>query len=254
MSLSTPETIKAMWDQRAQSTPLSEKVTHRDTFQRQLEVEELARHLRPGDVVLDVGCGNGWATAQLARHCRRITGMDYSAAMVERARAEQAGVANADWQVGDVLALQTEAAFDVVVTVRCLINIVTRGGQWKALANLARALAPGGRLLLMEGIQDGREGLNRAREAVGLSTMPAVHHNLDFRLGETTAYLRTLFSSVEFRANGVYDVVTRLLYPLMVRPEEPSYESPYHEAAFALSRHLHGHEGLSRFGLFRCVK
>ena len=36
-------------------------------------------HLRAGDRVLDVGCGNGAHLVRAARHCRAIVGMDYDA-------------------------------------------------------------------------------------------------------------------------------------------------------------------------------
>lgn len=254
MPLSDLKTIKAMWGARALSTKQSDKVTHRDTYQRLLEVEELASYLRPDDVVLDVGCGNGWATFQLAPFCRQITGIDYSEEMIERARAEHGSLPNCSWDVRDALTLNEPAKYDAVITVRCLINIVDRALQWQAIANLAKALKPGGRLLMLEGIADGRQELNRIRSSVGLAPMPTVHHNLDFEVGATTQYLRTHFSSVEFRANGIYDLVTRVVYPLMVKPQEPVYDSPYHSAAYAIAQERTDCAGLSRFGLFLCVK
>src|SRR5207302_10771011 len=124
MSSIAHETIRRMWSERASSTLRSEKVTHPDTQQRKLEVAELSRHLLPSDVVLDMGCGNGWATIQLASGCRHITGVDYSDEMISRARTEYSHVKNCDWRRGDVLSLNESATYDAVVTVRCLINIV----------------------------------------------------------------------------------------------------------------------------------
>jgi SAM-dependent methyltransferase len=254
MTLSDAATIKKMWAERALSTPTSDKVTHRDTFQRRLEIAELSRHLRPNDLVLDIGCGNGWATAQLAALCRHVTGVDYSEEMIARARAEYGHVNNAEWRKCDVLALNESCAFDAVITVRCLINIVDRGKQWKAIGNIHQAIKAGGRLLMMEGIQDGRQELNRIRQAVGLAPMPTVHHNLDFVVNDTMTNLKTLFSSVNFISNGIYDLLTRVLYPLMITPNAPVYDSPYHDAAFAIAQSAGDCERLARFGLFVCVK
>ena len=66
--------------------------------------------------------------------------------------------------------------------------------------------------------------------------------------------LRGLFTSAEFHANGVYDLITRVLYPSMIAPEEPVYGSPFHEAALPIVAALPGLEHLSRFGLFKAVK
>src|SRR5438132_1532632 len=140
MSSNAHETIRTMWSERASSTLRSEKVTHPDTHQRELEVAELSRYLLPSYVVLDIGCGNGWATVQLASRCHHITGVDYSDEMISRARAEHSHVKNCDWKVDNVLSLKESARYDAVVTVRCLINIVQRDLQWRAITNLQRAL------------------------------------------------------------------------------------------------------------------
>ncbi len=246
--------IKKMWSERAASIASSAAVTHWDVHQRRLEVNELAKHLQPTDVVLDMGCGNGWATVQLAPYCKQITGADYSEAMIERARSEQQANPGIGWKVVDVLNFQEENAYDVITTVRCLINVVDTNLQQQAIRNLHRALKPGGRLLMMEGVADGRGELNRVREAVGLGTMPKVVHNLDFPRAQTLTFLRGLFTSAEFTANGVYDLITRVLYPLLIKPQEPAYGSPLHEAALPIIAEVAGLEELSRFGLFKAVK
>lgn len=43
---------------------------------------------QPGERILDIGCGTGHLTAQIAASGAKIIGMDYSAAMIEKARAE----------------------------------------------------------------------------------------------------------------------------------------------------------------------
>src|SRR5436189_27935 len=93
MATMAPQEVKAMWSQRAATIKSSKLVTHSDGFQRELEVEELVRQLKPTDVVLDMGAGNGWATARLAPHCAQITGCDYSDEMIRRASAEHVDVA-----------------------------------------------------------------------------------------------------------------------------------------------------------------
>jgi ubiquinone/menaquinone biosynthesis C-methylase UbiE len=251
--LNVPQ-IKEMWSRRAVEVDRSDQVTHWDVHQRQLEIRELARHLQPDDLVRDMGCGNGWSTVQLAAHCRQIIGVDYSEQMITRARADYGGSDSVAWLVGDALTFDATERYDAVITIRCLINIVDAELQRKAIANLHRSLKSGGRLLLMEGIADGRAELSRLREAVGLTALPQVVHNLDFPLAATVGYLRTLFRTVEVHRNGVYDLVTRVLYPLMIQPEAPAYGTPFHEAATAMTAAVGGLEQVARFGLFKCVK
>lgn len=78
----------------------------------------LLRHLRPGLELLDVGCGPGTITADLAQRVApgRVVGIDRSSDVVAEARrhAESAGVA-VEVQLGDIYALDfADASFDVV--------------------------------------------------------------------------------------------------------------------------------------------
>lgn len=67
-------------------------------------VDRLRQHLDPGLPVVDIGCGNGSFTRQLARHFPHAVGIDVSAHAVRRARAESAGLANVSFAVADMTA------------------------------------------------------------------------------------------------------------------------------------------------------
>lgn len=63
-----------------------------------------ALQLGPGDALLDVCCGNGVVTRELARHCRRALGIDFSAPLIEVARKFHTG-SNVGYQVMNALEL-----------------------------------------------------------------------------------------------------------------------------------------------------
>lgn len=99
--------------------------------------------------ILDAGCGPGVISFAL---CRRfpgatVTGVDLGAREVEACRsiAERAGVTHAVFETADVRALRWRDHFDLVVCVDILEHIEDDAG---ALSSLARALAPGGTLVL----------------------------------------------------------------------------------------------------------
>ena len=248
------EDIKSMWSERAQRVDCDSQVTHRDVYQRHLEIARISAQLRPENVVLDVGCGNGWATVRLAQACSRIVGMDYSEEMIERACQEHAHVTNAVWRVGNVLSLTDEEQYDAVTTMRCLINITDIREQQQAITNLHRATKEGGRLLMLEGVADGRTELSRIRADVGLAPLPNVPHNLDFGMNETMKFLKELFSNVTFESNGIYDLVTRVLYPCLIAPAEPEFNTAFHSTAATLAATVNACPEISRFGLFTCTK
>ncbi|MCI8379428.1 MAG: methyltransferase domain-containing protein [Lachnospiraceae bacterium] len=61
--------------------------------------------------ILDLGCGTGTLTAQLADLCGRIVGVDASQSMIEKAKEE---FGNIEFKVCDALSLPFEKEFDVV--------------------------------------------------------------------------------------------------------------------------------------------
>jgi len=232
--------VKGFWDRRATDPSLDDaQVTHPDVWQRWLEIELVRRWLRPEDRVLDVGCGAGFATRQFAPLVREIVGIDASAGMIERARGFPAErpPGNLSFRQTDVMEADpsTLGQFDVVLSMRCLINLSDWDSQKRALSRLASLLRPGGRFVIVEGSSNGRSGLNALREATGLPAMPPVWHNRDFDEAGLLAELEREFVLLERRPLGVYDLVARVVHPLLVAPEPPRYEAPINEIAARLA-------------------
>lgn len=70
-------------------------------------------HLNTGVRVLDLCCGSGHVTAELARRGFRVTGVDSSSALIHLARRDLPGV---DFRVEDARALRVEPPFDGVLS------------------------------------------------------------------------------------------------------------------------------------------
>jgi len=103
---------------------------------------------RPGEHWLDAGCGTGTLARHLAHQGCRVTGVDGSARMIEVAERAAAGIhhAPAFRHVHDVVSLPFAAgAFDGVV---CSSVLEYVHSPPLVLAELARVLRPGGRLLV----------------------------------------------------------------------------------------------------------
>lgn len=111
--------------------------------------ESLARSLVGlldlGDV-LDVGCGDGTTAQLLAPRAATYTGLDRSARMIEAARRRLRDVDGVEFVQGDMHRLPFEAGrFDEVV----LLHVLTYTKEpAQVVAELARVLRPGGRLVL----------------------------------------------------------------------------------------------------------
>jgi demethylmenaquinone methyltransferase/2-methoxy-6-polyprenyl-1,4-benzoquinol methylase len=101
--------------------------------------------VRPGDRVLDACCGTGDLALACARAGGRVTGLDFSGRMLERARRKGPEL---EWVQGDLLALPFEdGAFDAVTVGFGVRNVA---GVARAFRELRRVLEPGGRLAVLE--------------------------------------------------------------------------------------------------------
>jgi len=101
----------------------------------------------PGDVALDLCCGTGDVAFALADRGAVVTGIDFSAAMLDVAR-RRPGRPSVTFVQGDAMALPVaDASADVVTVAYGLRNVADIP---RALAEWRRVLRPGGRLVVLE--------------------------------------------------------------------------------------------------------
>lgn len=113
-------------------------------------LEALLRLLPAEWVVADLGTGTGYLLPVLARHFRRVIGVDSSEAMLELAqrRIADEGLRNVDLRAGFLEALPlAEGEADLAVALLMLHHLADIPA---ALREVARGLKPGGRLLVVE--------------------------------------------------------------------------------------------------------
>ncbi|MDQ1744556.1 MAG: hypothetical protein QOE23_2895 [Pseudonocardiales bacterium] len=111
-----------------------------------------AEEVRGLGPVLDVGCGPGTTTAHLTTLGLDVRGLDLSPRMIEHARRRHPGL---DFSVGSATDLAlADASLGGVLGWWSLFNL-PRDVLPEVLAGFARALVPGGRLLLGTHVGDG---------------------------------------------------------------------------------------------------
>lgn len=128
------------------------RILNRRTLQR--DHSYLARVLRTGMTVLDVGCGTGAITADIAKAVGpggMVVGIDRDDANLAIAAQEHRGIANLRFASADILTLDGESplhrTFDIVTAARTI--------QWisepeRAIGHMRRAAKPGGHVIVLD--------------------------------------------------------------------------------------------------------
>jgi ubiquinone/menaquinone biosynthesis C-methylase UbiE len=125
----------------------------RSRFNARPQQEALAvLALQPNDRVLDVGCGTGAAVRVAAAVVERAVGVDIAPEMIVRAKELAAGLPRAEFAVGDSEQLPFPA--EAFTALLCTASFHHYPDPERALAEMARVLAPGGRLVIADGTGD----------------------------------------------------------------------------------------------------
>lgn len=107
-------------------------------------------HLLPPARVADLGCGEGYLTMEASKWASRVIAVDRSPSVLERGRAlaRRRRVRNVIWKRGELEKLPLRgASVDVALLSQALHHAADPS---KALAEAARVVAPGGKVLVLD--------------------------------------------------------------------------------------------------------
>jgi SAM-dependent methyltransferase len=107
-------------------------------------------HLLPRADVVDLGCGEGYLTIEVARWARRVVAVDRSTAVLARAKAlaGRRRAANIEFKRGELEKLPLDSASADVAILSQALHHATEPAS--AVAEAARVLRPGGKVLVLD--------------------------------------------------------------------------------------------------------
>ncbi|HEY0024402.1 MAG TPA: metalloregulator ArsR/SmtB family transcription factor [Longimicrobium sp.] len=131
-----------------------------DLFGRRADLLGLLGLVDEAWTVGDLGCGTGQMAASLAPFVARVIAVDGSPAMLEAARARLAGTPNVEVREGELESLPIDSGTLDAAVAFLVLHYVAEPAD--ALAQAARALKPGGRLLVVDMMPHDREEYRQA--------------------------------------------------------------------------------------------
>lgn len=138
---------KTMFDQKYLDTYLVDFTPERTSQEVDFVVK--AAELKPDDRILDLACGHGRHSIELAKRGFVVVGLDYSKPFIEKAKtdAKEARV-NVEFVQGDMKQLPFNEEFDVVLTLFTTFGYFDDETNQEVLDEINKSLKPGGRFLI----------------------------------------------------------------------------------------------------------
>jgi SAM-dependent methyltransferase len=158
--------------------------------------------IKPEWSILDVGCGNGALTADLANHCRYVLGIDISMDNIEQAKKRSKG----NFICGDATTYPFAETFDAVILSNVLEHIDDRATFLKKLKQLSK------RFLIRVPLVD-RDWITLYKREMGIEYRLDPTHFIEYTLDGFINELRGVglqLSAFRIRYGELYGIVTTI--------------------------------------------
>ena len=244
----TKDHIKEYWEAQGQTHGDSHWASWGDNWMIDLEIRAIAKCIKDGDRVLDVGCANGFSTFRQATSHKltSIDGVDFASTMITAANKVKQDRGLGDdihFAEGDVRNLQFPSnSFDIAYTTRVLINLPTWQEQMQGIAECMRVVKPGGTVVLSEGFWEPLMRLNAMRSLANLPMLVEHDFNRYLKLSSMKEHLGKLgISYVVDDFSSIYYLGSRFLRELVTDPTAyPGFTNPINKLFYEIENQFSG--------------
>lgn len=190
--------------------------------------------------LLEVGCGNGYVAARILCEFPNLSieAYDVNADLISTAKSRN--LSNCKFEIGDVTSPNfTDTLtdnYDLVFTVRCLINIESHNDRMNAINAIGSMVAETGYLVLLEGFSNGQKKYNEVRKLLSFDEIPPAWHNWYLDLQEIDVVLSKslnlsrLIDAVEVIGVNSHHLSSHYLATRVIQPllhQEPNHYMKY---------------------------
>jgi SAM-dependent methyltransferase len=217
------------------------------------EINLIDSRITDDSKIFDAGCGEGEGTLIYSQKKNVIVhAADFSETRLIKAKERLSHLSNIKLMQIDFLSdYEMDNDFDFIVSQRFLINLMEWELQKKVILDLTKHLKMGGKLLMLEGSEDGVEQLNVFRAFFGLEPIPVKWHNLFFKSELLEPFLKkNKLRIVEKDGLGDFFLLTRGIRPYF--DKELNWDSSFNKisADINLKNCLNFKEKFSRLVLW----
>lgn len=228
------------WEKQAKKYKYSSSAVNFDPIADDLENHLLNSLIKDGDVVCDLGCGNGRNIISLARKKKRskFYGVDFSQTMIEVANKESKkfGLSNVRFfnmdSTDKTMSGIFNMKFDKVITKRLLINVKGKA-KIKVMNNIHSILRKKGVYIMIECFVEPLKKINNIRRILGLTEIKINFFN-EYLTSDFLKKTKRLFSvkkKIDFQ--GLYYFISRI-YNAYLSKGKPDYHSPMNKLSAAI--------------------
>ena len=202
-----------------------------------IKILEISKKEEENLSILEVGCGNGYNAIAIKEMFKKsiVHGIDFSPEMISNAKKllSEGVINNSDsigFYVGDAKALNKQELlldkYDIIITDRCLINLLEEGDLEKGLESIFSKLKKGGAGIFIENFINSRNKQDDLREVVGLHRREIPEFNKFLCEESFLDLIKRYADLIEFRCiSSLHDLVLYLLTPSLSNGEV-DYQSP----------------------------
>lgn len=214
-----------------------------------IEIKSILKQLNKDDIVIDIGCGEGEGTVEYYKKVKKIVGLDFSITRLEKLLSRNADIETIQHDLQ--MPLELERKFTIAISQRCLINLKDFKEQSEAIKNIYSVLEDHGRLILLEGFNEGVDNLNKIREDFSIPIAQVKWHNCFFNKKELMEFIEPYFTLEYQRDFSIYSFLTRAFNAILLSPDVPKWHSKFNELARKMENRYENNflRGLSRLEL-----